>query len=112
MNTEIVLPDTELNPNVKFSDWTLKWLEVYKKGMVKDSSYWGTYYNPAMKHLIPYFGEMNLNDIKPMHIQEFFKIKGKKNALETLKKMKACLSAIFDTAIDNDLCRKNQFLET
>jgi len=107
VNTGIVLPDTELSPNVKFADWTLQWLEVYKKGMVKDNSYWGTYYNPAVKHLIPYFGEMNLNDIKPMHIQEFFKIKGKKNALETLKKMKACLSAIFDTAIDNDLCRKN-----
>lgn len=91
----------------KFSNWALKWLEIYKKGMVKDNSYWGTYYNPVVKHLIPYFGDMYLDEIKPMDLQCFFKAKGKTNALETLKKMKACLQAIFDTAIENDLCSKN-----
>lgn len=107
MNTEIVLSKTDSNSKIKFDIWALKWLEIYKKGMVKDNSYWGTYYNPVVKHLIPCFGEMYLDEIKPMHIQAYFKMKGKTNALETLKKMKACLYAIFDTAIDNELCRKN-----
>lgn len=107
VNTEIAIPDSDVNSKMKFEIWTLKWLEIYKKGMVKDNSYWGTYYNPAVKHLIPYFGEMYLDEIKPMHVQEFFKFKGKINALETLKKMKACLYAIFDTAIDNELCTRN-----
>jgi integrase len=103
VNTENASSKTK----VKFADWTLKWLEIYKKGMVKDNSYWGTYYNPAVKHLIPYFGERYLDEIKPMDLQLFFKTKGKTNALETLKKMKACLRAIFDTAVENDLCSKN-----
>ena len=90
-----------------FEDWALSWLETYKKGLVKDNSYWGTYYNPVVVHLIPYFGHMKLDAIKSIEIQAYFKSKKDIYSLETLKKDRACLAAIFDTAIDNELCKKN-----
>lgn len=93
--------------DVDFRTWAEKWLETYKKGKVKDNTYDGTYRNPTEKHLIPYFGSALLTDIRPIDVQAFFNEKGKTSSLEGLKKMRTCLRAIFDTAVENDLCRKN-----
>lgn len=92
---------------VRFAEWSLQWLDIYKRGIVKSNTYWGTYYNPVVKHLNPYFGEMFLDEIRPIHVQKFFKEQGKLYALETLKKMRAALNAIFCSAIENEKCVKN-----
>lgn len=96
-----------VDQDVTFKDWAIKWLETYKKGKVKGNTYSGTYEYPVKSYLIPAFGEYFLRDIKPIDIQDFFDGRRDKNALETLNKMKNCLKAIFDTAIENDLCYKN-----
>ena len=92
---------------VTFADWARKWLETYKKGKVKSNTFNGSYKYPVENHLIPYFGKALLDEIKPYNVQAFFDLKSKTSSFETIKKMRACLYAIFDTAVENDLCRKN-----
>ena len=91
-----------------FCAWAEKWLELFKKGKVRDNTFYGSYEVPVKLHLIPYFGAAKLDDILPADIQAFFdKKKDEGYALETLKKMRSCLFGIFTTAMENNLCRKN-----
>lgn len=97
-----------IQSNKLFVDWAKVWLETYKRGKVKDSTYQNNYAIPLRLHLNPHFGMYHLEDIKPANIQEFFNLKSKDGcALETMKKMRVCLHSIFETAVENDLCRKN-----
>ena len=95
-----------------FAQWAGKWLEIYKKPNVKANTYDGTYRQPVENHLVPYFGKANLDDIRPVDVQAYFTEKGKTMSLESLRKHRAVLKAIFDTAIDNDLCLKNPVVKT
>ena len=101
INTNI----TQVIPT-NFEEWSMKWLDIYKKPTVSENSYRFTYCNTVKKHLIPYFKDYCLSDIKNLDIQEFLITKS--NYSETMiEKMILCLRGIFDTAIDNDLCFKN-----
>ena len=93
--------------NCKFADWALYSLRSYKKPFVKGNTYTGTYLDPVNNHLIPYFGAMNMNDIRPLHIQKYINKASKKYAPETLKKDFHVLKLIFETAVDNQLCSKS-----
>ena len=93
--------------NKLFEAYAKQWLETFKKGKVKDNTYRGTYENPVLKHLIPYFGKAQINSIKQSDVQKFFDEKGREYSLETLKKMRSALNLIFVAAIDDDLCYKN-----
>lgn len=95
-----------------FAKWARTWLEVYKKPTVKANTYEGTYRGPVEGHLIPYFGRVNLDDIRPADIQAYFTEKGKTMSLESLHKQYTALKAIFDTAIENDLCVKNPVVKS
>lgn len=92
---------------VKFSDWAHSCLTMYKKPYVKANTYYGTYLEPLEKHLIPYFGHMDLDNIRPIHIQNYINKASKKYAPETLKKDYNILNLIFQTAVDNQLCSKS-----
>lgn len=97
---------------VQFAIWARRWLFAYHQGRIKDNTYQGTYWEPVELHLIPYFGDRLLNDILPIEITEFFKRAGKTLALETLKKIKACLNGIFTTAVENGMCLRNPMPST
>ena len=58
-------------------------------------------------YLIPRFGEAYLQNIQPIDIQEFYNDMQVKYRSSTLQKVKSCLNAIYETAIDNELCYKN-----
>lgn len=92
---------------VSFEKWARKWLEVYKKPNVSESTYNTTYRIPVENHLIPYFGNAKLTSIKGIDIQAFFKSVQGSCSESKLHKMKMCLNGIFDTAIENDICYKN-----
>lgn len=92
---------------VTFKAWSERWLKSFKLGKVKDNTYRGTYESTLNNHLLPYFGKALLTSIKPIDIQDFFDIKAKTNAEETIEKMRACLKAVFETAVENDQCLKN-----
>lgn len=99
--------DTLVSREASFKEWATTWLEIYKEGKVKASTYSETYERTVNKYLIPYFGNMFLDTIKPINIEEFVKKQKDKYSESTMKKMRICMNAIFNTAIDNDLCRKN-----
>lgn len=94
-----------------FSTWALKWLETYKRGVVKTHTYLYTYESNVKKYIIPFFQNAHLADIRQIDIQNYFNnVKnpdGTPLAKSTLDKQKMILKAIFDAAIDNDLCIKN-----
>lgn len=92
---------------MKFSDWALTCLEMYKKPYVKGNTYSGTYLEPTQRHLIPHFGKMNISDIKPIHIQRYINQAAKTYAPETIRKDFNILRLVFATAVDNQLCVKS-----
>ena len=97
----------EAKPSIRFSVWAIQCLELYKKPYIKGNTYNGTYLTPVKRHLIPYFGDMNLDEIRPFHIQEYINKASKKFAPETVKKDYTILSFILQHAADNDLCKSN-----
>lgn len=93
--------------NRKFAEWAIYALQTYKKPFVKGNTYTGTYLDPVNNHLIPYFGQMNMGDIKPLHIQKYINEAAKKYAPETIKKDYNVMKLIFETAVDNQICSKS-----
>ena len=94
-----------------FEKWANKWLDTYKKGVVKDHTYFFTYKSNIDKYLVPYFGKAHIADIQQIDIQKYFNTiksaSGEPLAKSTLEKHKLILKSMFDAAIDNDLCYKN-----
>lgn len=90
----------------RFDVWARKWLRVYKQPFVSQNTYRLTYENIVEKHLIPYFGTTDLRDIRPADITDYFASK-RQCSVDRVKHMKSTLYAIFETAIENDLCYKN-----
>ncbi len=91
---------------VTFKQWSKTWLETYKKGKVKDSTYRYMYCNIVDDYLNPYFGKMAVSLIKPIDVQKFFDLCEPKYSLETIR-IRFCLKSIFDTAIENDYLVKS-----
>ncbi len=94
-----------------FEKWAEKWLDTYKKGIVKDHTYHFTYKSNIDKYLVPYFGKAHITDIQQIDVQKYFNTvrsdAGEPLAKSTLDKHKLILKSMFDAAIDNDLCYKN-----
>lgn len=97
---------------MKFSDWATACLNMYKKPFVKANTYAGTYVAPVEKHLIPYFGNMNMDDIRPFHIQKYINDAAKIYSPETIKKDFNALSLIFQTGVDNQLCSSSPMVRS
>lgn len=104
---EMCLTGSSKTKSVKFSSWAISSLELYKKPYVKANTYSGTYFAPVKQHLIPYFGQMNMDEIRPIHIQKYINEASKKYAPETIKKDCNALKLIFNTAVDNQLCMRS-----
>ena len=88
-----------------FKDWSVQWLELYKKDMIS----FGTYsnYEGYLKNRInPFFGKMKIDSILPAQIQKFYK------TINTLSKtarmdIHCVLKGVFAAAIENRLCQSN-----
>lgn len=63
---ELFVIGSSQTKSVTFSTWALSFLEMYKKPYVEANTYSGTYLYPTSD---PYFGNMNLDDIRLIHIQ-------------------------------------------
>lgn len=92
--------------NINFERWAKLCLESVK-GTVRDGTYFNTYYNNMINHVIPYFGTMNLSAIEPFHVEAFFKLKNKTYATDSQKKMLRCLNLVFNKGIQNHKCYHN-----
>lgn len=92
---------------VLFNEWAIEALEKYKKIYVKGNTYNGTYLQPVQNHLIPHFGNVPLDNILPIHVQEYVNQATKTYKPETVKKDIAVLSFIMQHALENGLCKSN-----
>jgi integrase len=89
-----------------FSEWAKKWLEIYKKPNVDINTYKLSYEQSVNNHLIPFFGKAKMNNIQEINVKEFFDLKSFLSE-SVLKKLHMCLWGIFESGIENDICRKN-----
>ncbi len=91
-----------------FSKVANEFLEL-KKGTIKNSTYNFTYFIPADKYLIPYFGNRRISDIRKNDIELYLK-KIKKQydfSTETVRKHYICLNQIFKNAYENGIINRN-----
>lgn len=100
--TETVFIERE----VTFGKWAQRWLEIYKRPTVDETTYTHTYKYVVKKFLIPYFGGALLNTIRQIDVTKFFALHAELSQ-SVLDKCLLTLRAIFDSAILNDLCIKN-----
>ncbi len=91
---------------VKLETWARKWLET-KSGKVRASTFDTSYRRPTERYIIPALGNRYLADIKPIEVDAFFTKLGVDYSQTVLQKTKICLSAIYESAIDNNICYKN-----
>lgn len=111
MKTDITsIPDFENQINhdniSQFSTWISFFLTTYKKPFVDDNTYRFSYDTPTQRHLIPFFGCTNLDQIKPMHVQKFFSENAYLSQSE-LNKLHMILVAAYRAAIDNGVCKRS-----
>lgn len=93
--------------NMPFEQWAKRWLTTYKEDNVKESTFQSSYKRPTEQHIIPYFKRYMIGNIRPADVQQFFNDMSVKYSSTYLAKMRICLNGIFETAIENDVCRKN-----
>ncbi len=99
--------NVECHKQILFKVWSLQALEKFKKPYVKGNTYNGTYLQPVQNHLIPYFGEVPLDSILPIRVQEYVNQAIKTYKPETIKKDIAVLSFVMQHAVENGLCKSN-----
>lgn len=92
---------------VLFGEWAVEALVKYKKIYVKGNTYNGTYLQPVQNHLIPHFGNVPLDNILPIHVQEYVNQATRIYKPETVKKDIAVLSFVMQHAVENGLCKSN-----
>ena len=93
-------------PTVKhrFSEYAINWFEVYSKPNIEESTAL-SYKKQLRKYLLPWFGELNVEDISTARIQELF------NSMDTAKatkdKVKIVLNQILECAVEDGYLEKN-----
>lgn len=88
-----------------FADYAQMWINAYKKGKLRESSFITLQLNME-KHVVPFFGGMKVKDVRPMHIQFFMTtISEKSHSVQT--KCLQIVKAIFRSAVDNGLIPKS-----
>lgn len=95
----------DLGDGTLFPDYARMWLTAYKKPKLRPNSF-ATVEANLQNHVLPFFGDYRVRDIKPMHVQLFL---GSINHLSrsTQSKCFQILSAIMRTAADNGLIYKS-----
>jgi integrase len=95
----------DITSNYIFKDYCALWLRTYKKGKLRPSSY-SSLCSTLDNHILPFFGDMPLRDIKSMHVHLFLN----EIAQYSQSLQQKCLSnarSIFDSAVDNGIIAKS-----
>ena len=95
-----------MEKRIRFNEWAAEWLRM-KSGMVKSNTFEATYRNSVENHLVPEFGCMFIDEIKPIELQIFLNLMIGKYSTDTVKKFKSCLNQLFEEAVWNGLCKRN-----
>ncbi len=100
------MTDSAIDTGKTFADCAAMWLTV-KKQTVKSNTFEFSYKNIVVNHLLPEFGTKMINSIQPYQVERFLIKKANVCSTSSLKKIKFCLSSIFEKAIQNNICTKN-----
>lgn len=86
-------------------EWIPQWLNTYKLGTIKERSFHQL--ELLARHIPDELMDMELADIKPMHLQDFvnkFSLTASKSYMD---KMRVMLHGLFVTAVENELTARN-----
>ncbi len=90
-----------------FADWCNKYF-IVKKQKVKQSTWYNKYYYNYNRYVLPVFGGLQIEDIKPIELELFFCSDGVKDKSSSVQeKLYSLLYGIFDKAYQNDIIAKN-----
>ena len=88
-----------------FQQWAEIWLESYKRGTIKDTSF---HQFELLLHRMPdELLSMELSAILPLHLQSFVNEFSRGASKSYVDKMKTMLNSLFAAAVDNTLCIRN-----
>lgn len=92
-------------PSMTLNEWIPIWLNAYKKGTMRDSSF---HQLELLERLIPEnIKARPLAEIRPLELQAFFNSFAETASKSYMDKMRVMLNGLFTEAIDNELCSKN-----
>lgn len=108
-----ILDQMELDPyalceSITVDEWYQKWLDVYKKNTVRESTL--RLYKDVYTRLIsPSLGKMQLKEVRKLHIQKLINdlIEEKDYSWQVLEKVRRILNDMYGRAIEDDLATKN-----
>jgi len=83
----------------RFDIYAKEWLTTYKKPKLRQTTY-RTYENQLAKHIVPFFGDMDVGAITTGDIQRFFNAKGDMSK-SSVRQMRIILHEIFSGAIED-----------
>jgi len=106
---ENVLPPevTKITPEVKktsFREYTRRWRSTYKQGKAANTE---VFLDSKQNILLRWFGEMNIEDIRPDDVQAFLNERASKYKRATVKADWALLKEILSSAVNDDIIAKN-----
>lgn len=96
-----------------FNEWANVWLNDYKKGTVRESTFNTSYKRIVEMYILPEHINDNFSDITALRIRRIFNRLSGLYSKSTLNKIKICYNGIFNSAIENNLCTRNpvQFIK-
>ena len=89
-------------------EWIPEYLTAYKLNTIKGNSYYSL--ELVAKHIPQELKDMEMNDIRPMHLQRFYNEFATGASKSYMDKMRVFVNGLFSTAMDNDFCVKNPTL--
>lgn len=87
------------------AEWIPMYLDAYKRNTIRPNSF-ASLVQVAAK-IPPRLSAMELNEVRPMHLQQFVNEFGLTASKSYMDKMYTMLKALFETAHENDFCEKN-----
>lgn len=96
-----------VKPNIRLDEWYKKWMEVYKRPVVRANTI--RHYQYVYEHnIVPYIGNPKITEITKLAVQDVLnKLKDAGYQWESINKVKLLLTDMFNRAIEDDLMAKN-----
>lgn len=95
---------TELE-NLTVAKWGIIWLESYKRGTIKDTSYHQL--ELLLELFPPELKELAVANVLPIYLQNFVNQFAQTYSKSYISKLRTLLNAVFSAAVDNQLCASN-----
>ena len=94
------------DPKLTVNKWFETWIKIYKKDSVKEATLEGYLY--TFKHISREIGEMNLKDVKTIHLQTIINSLNESGyAYSTLTLTRVTMHAMFEQAVIDEYILKN-----